>query len=85
MRTLQTQNPTIVNQVGGVQKLTLMSSALDDILNQAKSSLREAMDIYCNLEDYLLAEEMNTEIFHMICQINAIQDLSKQAKTILAS
>ncbi|MGJ1321451.1 hypothetical protein ACR780_02080 [Sphingobacterium faecium] len=81
----KSQNQTNVNQVSGEQNLTLMSSAIDDILNQAKSSLREAMAIYCNLEDYLLAEEMNTEIFHMICQINAIQDLSKQAKTILAS
>lgn len=80
-----TQNPTIVNQVSGVQKLTLMSSALDDILNQAKSSLREAMDIFCQIEDFELAEEINVEIINMICEIQAIRSMSKNAKLILAS
>lgn len=57
-------------------KTITQSSQIESILKSIES-LKRVMDLLCDLPDYLVAEEFNSEIFDTICELYAVNTLIK--------
>ncbi|OYD41184.1 hypothetical protein [Sphingobacterium cellulitidis] len=68
MRTTETKSKSI--------KTITQSSQIESILKSIES-LKRVMDLLCDLPDYLVAEEFNSEIFDTICELYAVNALIK--------